>query len=1123
MANGTNGRPRQQSGAPRQGNASANGAQRPPKKADVIIQITRDISKKQEDVRNQTQLINNKLESVADLSNQSKANSQEAITKSDVVYNLVVDSITALKNEITYLAAQNENIYLNLNEKLAELSNTVDELKQGKAEEAPAKYEAVQEAPQQVAIDYDLLSDKIAGKMPAPVQQYAAAGTPVVTQPVSINYDELSEKVAARIPASSANVDYDTLAKKVAQYVGTAPASAPTPVVVTSNGDTTIDYEYLSDKVASKVLAAKSENTVAPAIDVDALANKVASKLHIEAPAITATLAVDYDTLASKVAEKLHIDVPVQTATVTVDYDALADKVAGKIHVDVPAAPAVDYEYLSDKVAGKIHVDVPAAPAVDYEYLSDKVAGKIQIEVPEAPAAPAVDYEYLSDKVAGKIHVEVPAAPAAPAVDYEYLSDKVAGKIQIEVPAAPAAPAVDYEYLSDKVANKIQIEVPETPAAAEIDYETLADKVADRIHIDLPAQAAASTVDYEYLADKVAGKIHVDVPAAPAAPAVDYEYLADKVAGKIHIDVPEAPAAPAVDYDYLANKLASKVNAGTPAPSPVVVTSSGDSTIDYEYLASKVASKIHVDVPAAPAAPAVDYEYLASKVAGKIHVDVPEAPAATVDYEYLADKVAERIPAGESGEPVAVEIDYDTLADKVADRIITEKPAEASAPEIDYDALADKVAERIPASEPAQPVEAAPAEIHIDEESLAEKIALKVSAANKNDDIDIVIDDEGCESLSQAISAKIDYDTIAAAISERLSVALGVGEEEEEPDYDELAALIGEKIHIPTVSEDVIADKAAAVLSNYLPDIDTDEIADKVANQVLSALSKTEEEPEALQIELDYDALAEKLASSLSEDNHTDERLDSIDKNIVEIKTLLENGVQVTELAPAAAEQISDDESEELVKVSDIVPQDDGPSDEPTYEEEDVRDPKTVPSGDEENSVIGDEFSETSGGVDFLNMMKYNRSFIARIIQGTDDQKEYYGRIKNALLSYKKVNSNIAWGAERFHKGRETIARLKIRGKTLILYLALDPAEVPYSVYHHKDVSDNKSLHGTPLAVKVMSPLGVKKAIRLIDAMLEKRDGIKRPIPERDYADMYPYESIEELIADGLVQDVRKP
>ena len=48
------------------------------------------------------------------------------------------------------------------------------------------------------------------------------------------------------------------------------------------------------------------------------------------------------------------------------------------------------------------------------------------------------------------------------------------------------------------------------------------------------------------------------------------------------------------------------------------------------------------------------------------------------------------------------------------------------------------------------------------------------------------------------------------------------------------------------------------------------------------------------------------------------------------------------------------------------------------------------------------------------------------------------------------------------------------------------------------------------------------EAIRLIDDMLAKRNGEKRHIQERDYASMYPYESIEELIEDGLVKDVSR-
>ena len=263
-----------------------------------------------------------------------------------------------------------------------------------------------------------------------------------------------------------------------------------------------------------------------------------------------------------------------------------------------------------------------------------------------------------------------------------------------------------------------------------------------------------------------------------------------------------------------------------------------------------------------------------------------------------------------------------------------------------------------------------------------------------------------------------------------------------------------------------------------------------------------------------------------------DARFDRVEKDIAEIKKMLLGGAVVAAGIAAAdacaeqEEQQPDDENEELVTVSDLVDESEeepaegekAPADE--VMEEIVEDIDESPVDEE---IMSEDMTDgISAGVDFANMMKYNRSFIARIIQGSDEQKNYYGKVKTALLSYKKVNSNIAWGAERFNKGRETIARFKIRGKTLCLYLALDPNEFATSVYHHADVSDNKSMHGTPMMVKIKSPLGVKKAIRLIDEMLSRRGGIKREIAERDYAAMYPYESMEELIEDGLVKDVSK-
>ena len=737
----------------------------------------------------------------------------------------------------------------------------------------------------------------------------------------------------------------------------------------------------------------------------------------------------------------------------------------------------------------------------------------------------------VSEKVE-KVADAVERAPAAMTdgvgvaeIDYDLLAEKVAAKIPVPQVASDDQPVsyvthsaeIDYDLLADKLVARMPVRDAVTGRSMEehnVDYDYLAAEIVSR----LPAQNAP-----QYVQNGNPTPVNVQV----AEPKIDYDYLADKVVSRI-------PMQESVSPDYIASKVAEQL----------VMPRASGGNIDVDELSDKLASKIHV-----PAGGEVDYDYIADKLADKIKVT---SSVADNDCDYIAEKVAEKIVI-----PETRDLDYDYLAGRVAEKVV------------------------IPESRTSVTAYAPNAGYEVNEEELADAIALKVGSL-KPEDFEILVDDEGCKSISREITEKLDYDIIAAAVAEKLRAALDIASDSE-PDYDEMAARISEKITVAGVNEEAIADKAAAVLSNYLPDYDSDEIADKVAEQVISAMpavinqdviSETvssrlieSQQDNDYEIVLDEEGL-DKISDKVCE--NSEERFDNIDKEIAEIKQLLANGVKVSDETATTEVIYSNVPEESVVTVSDII--DDGYYEEEPVEEvveepveevveetaeevveepveevaeesveeevveEPVEEVKEVTEQnppiviiaetqeeDEEAVDLGDEEGdEGKGGVDFANMMRYNRSFIARIIQSTDEQKKYYGEVRNALLSYRRVNSNIAWGAERFHKGRETIARFKIRGKTLVLYLALDPATHEYSVYHHKDVSDNKSLSGTPMMIKIMSPRGVKKAVRLIDEMLAARDGIKRPVPSRDYAAMYPYETIDELIDDGLVKDVNK-
>ena len=162
-----------------------------------------------------------------------------------------------------------------------------------------------------------------------------------------------------------------------------------------------------------------------------------------------------------------------------------------------------------------------------------------------------------------------------------------------------------------------------------------------------------------------------------------------------------------------------------------------------------------------------------------------------------------------------------------------------------------------------------------------------------------------------------------------------------------------------------------------------------------------------------------------------------------------------------------------------------------------------------------------------LTTVYYDRSFTARIIQN-EKAKHYYSEIKNYALSFglksRRVKSRVSWRADRIYFGRTLFFFVKVRGKTLCLYLALDPAAYEKRVYHHTDVSDRKCYQKTPMMIRVKSDLGLKKARRLIAELLTSADLEGKELMAVDYAAMYPYEETEPLIERKLIKRVeRKP
>ena len=99
----------------------------------------------------------------------------------------------------------------------------------------------------------------------------------------------------------------------------------------------------------------------------------------------------------------------------------------------------------------------------------------------------------------------------------------------------------------------------------------------------------------------------------------------------------------------------------------------------------------------------------------------------------------------------------------------------------------------------------------------------------------------------------------------------------------------------------------------------------------------------------------------------------------------------------------------------------------------------------------------------------------------------YYDEINNKFKSMRKINARISTKGVSYRLGRELVAKLTIRGRTMKLHLALDVNKFEENVYFQKDMSDVKAYVEVPFTVKVRSDRGMKNASKLIDALVAEK------------------------------------
>ena len=509
-----------------------------------------------------------------------------------------------------------------------------------------------------------------------------------------------------------------------------------------------------------------------------------------------------------------------------------------------------------------------------------------------------------------------------------------------------------------------------------------------------------------------------------------------------------------------------------------------------------------------------------------INAKIEEFRLSEEDFQKLADTISEQTEksVAEHSEQVlnaisAIEnVDYTRISEDVGDKLIEilneikseevpvaevvdvqkESMEMREVEKIDYDRIiygaAEKVVESLPAAEKVDysRIESAISALNMD--ALAEAVASKIAvpAAPEVPEVDY-------ERLADLVSARIvvpaapaapevDYERLADLVSARIAVPAAPAAPE--VDYERLADLVMEKM----------ANGTEQTCEVMLDDAGIEEIASKVADKIPT--------PETI----DYDKVCQAAqAAQILPDPVDYDRI----AEIVEDKLANEDATYDLVMDEEGLNAIAKGVSQELQQLCAVVSAPEESVEEAPVEEELAA--TALPMFDES----GNELVDAETGL----VIRLKRSFTAKMKQSDEKVKGYYSDIKNELTSYKKINSNVSWHGDRFNYGRDTVAKININGKTLCFYVALDPndPELKPTVYHQKDVGDQKAYESTPFMVKIKSDAAVKKALRLVGVLADKLGADKADnFKAVDYVEEFAYQSTKQLYEEGYIKATKE-
>ncbi|MCF0116529.1 MAG: hypothetical protein HUJ61_00585 [Bacilli bacterium] len=236
-----------------------------------------------------------------------------------------------------------------------------------------------------------------------------------------------------------------------------------------------------------------------------------------------------------------------------------------------------------------------------------------------------------------------------------------------------------------------------------------------------------------------------------------------------------------------------------------------------------------------------------------------------------------------------------------------------------------------------------------------------------------------------------------------------------------------------------------------------------------------------------------EVIDSKDEENESDETAETElndesveeDNSVDNVESSEEENLEENEASDESSTESSTDEDEEEAEDSD----DDGDDSDSDDEDEDApaKTKSSFPSKSSTNSGDGSAI--------------VHKNFTDKILNADPDLQAKYNEICSLIDSY-GVKARIAKSNESFRFKKKLLVKMTVQGKSLKVFLALDPFDyVNKTKFTLKDVSEKHAYAEVPVLMKVRSDLSLKRVKTLIGDVMIKNGVLQEIYTYHDYVE----------------------